>query len=57
MGAVAAGLLLGIIEAFSGGYISSHYMDAIALIIMLGVLFVRPGGLFGNSEIIRLKEF
>ncbi len=57
MGAVVAGLLLGIIEAMAGGYISSHYMDAIALIIMLGVLFVRPGGLFGSSEIIRLKEF
>jgi len=57
MGAVAAGLLLGIIEAMSGGYISSHYMDAIALVIMLGVLFLRPGGLFGSSEVIRLKEF
>lgn len=57
MGAVAAGLLLGIIEAMSGGYISSHYMDAIALVIMLGVLFVRPGGLFGSSEVVRLKEF
>lgn len=57
MGAVVAGLLLGIIEAMAGGYISSHYMDAIALVIMLGVLFLRPGGLFGSSEIIRLKEF
>ena len=57
MGAVVAGLLLGIIEAGSGGYISSHYMDAIALMIMLGVLFVRPGGLFGSSEMVRLKEF
>ncbi|MFP3979801.1 MAG: branched-chain amino acid ABC transporter permease [Desulfobacterales bacterium] len=57
MGAVAAGLLLGIIEAGSGGYISSHYMDAIALVIMLAVLFVRPGGLFGSAEMVRLKEF
>ncbi len=57
MGAVAAGLLLGIIEALSGGFISSHYMDAIALLVMLGVLFVRPGGLFGSSEEVRLKEF
>ncbi|MFP4453116.1 MAG: branched-chain amino acid ABC transporter permease [Desulfosalsimonas sp.] len=57
MGAVAAGLLLGTIEAMSGGYISSHYMDAIALVIMLAVLFARPGGLFGKSEEVRLKEF
>lgn len=56
-GAVVAGLLIGILEALSGGYISSHYMDAIALIVMLCVLFVRPGGIFGKSEEIRLKEF
>jgi len=56
-GAVVAGLMLGILEALSGGYISSHYMDAIALIVMLCVLFIRPGGIFGKSEEIRLKEF
>ncbi|MFP4649536.1 MAG: branched-chain amino acid ABC transporter permease [Desulfobacterales bacterium] len=57
LGAVAAGLLLGTIEAMAGGYVSSHYMDAIALVVMLAVLFVRPGGLFGKSEEVRLKEF
>jgi len=56
-GAVGARLMLGILEALSGGYISSHYMDAIALIVMLCVLFIRPGGIFGKSEEIRLKEF
>ena len=57
MGAVMAGLLLGVIEALSAGYISSHYMDAMALMILLIVLFVRPSGLFGSSEAARLKEF
>ncbi len=57
MGAVAAGLLLGIIEAMGGGYISSHYMDAMALMILLVVLFIRPAGIFGSSEASRLKEF
>jgi len=56
-GAVAAGLLLGIIEAMAAGYISSHYMDAAALFILLIVLFVRPSGLFGNREAARFKEF
>ena len=56
-GAVAAGILLGILEALGAGYISSHYMDAIALVILLVVLFIRPSGLFGNSEAMRLKEF
>ncbi len=57
MGAVVAGVLLGILEALGAGYISSHYMDAIALVILLLVLFIRPSGIFGSSEAMRLKEF
>ncbi|MEZ4526750.1 MAG: Uma2 family endonuclease [Desulfobacterales bacterium] len=57
MGAVVAGILLGVVEAIGGGYISSHYMDAIALLILLIVLFVRPSGIFGSSEAARLKDF
>ncbi|RJP90551.1 MAG: branched-chain amino acid ABC transporter permease [Desulfobacteraceae bacterium] len=56
-GAVAAGVLLGVLEALGAGYISSHYMDAIALVILLFVLFIRPSGIFGSSEAMRLKEF
>ncbi len=57
IGAVLAGILLGIVEAMGGGYISSHYMDAMALFILLMVLFIRPSGIFGSSEASRLKEF
>lgn len=48
-GAVFAGLFLGILEAMGGGYISSHYMDAIALLILITVLFIRPSGLMGSE--------
>ena len=57
MGAVVAGVLLGILEALGAGYISSHYMDAMALLILLIVLFIKPSGIFGSSEAMRLKEF
>ena len=57
MGAVAAGIILGLIEAMAAGYLSSHYMDAIALMILLVVLFIRPSGIFGSSEAARLKDF
>jgi branched-chain amino acid transport system permease protein len=49
-GAVAGGLLLGVIEAMSAGYISSAYKDAVAFIIILGVLFFVPSGLFGPRQ-------
>ncbi|MBF0099562.1 MAG: branched-chain amino acid ABC transporter permease [Desulfobacterales bacterium] len=57
MGAVFSGILLGIIEAMGAGFISSHYMDAIALLILLIVLFIRPSGIFGNIQASKLKEF
>ena len=55
--AVAAGVLLGILESLATGYISSGYKDAIALGVLLLVLFVRPSGLFGRAEISRLSKF
>ncbi|MBI5117290.1 branched-chain amino acid ABC transporter permease [Candidatus Poribacteria bacterium] len=56
-GAVVAGLLIGVLESLGAGYISSHYKDAIALVVLLGVLFIRPAGLLGSAEIQRLKKF
>jgi branched-chain amino acid transport system permease protein len=56
-GAVIAGLLIGVLESFGTGYISSEYKDAIALGVLLAVLLVRPSGLMGSREAARLKEF
>lgn len=57
MAAVAAGILLGIIEAFSVSIVPLAFQDAIAITLLLVILFVKPHGLFGSSEAARLKDF
>jgi branched-chain amino acid transport system permease protein len=47
MGAVAGGVLLGVVEAMTAGYISSAYKDAVPFVLILLVLFFMPRGLFG----------
>jgi len=47
--AVGGGLLLGMLESLTAGYINPLYKDGVALIVLLGVLFIRPQGLFGRS--------
>jgi branched-chain amino acid transport system permease protein len=46
LAAVAAGLVLGVIEAFSVSLMPAAYKDAVSLAVLLGILFLRPGGLF-----------
>lgn len=49
MGAVAGGLLLGVLESLGAGLISSGYKEAIAFLFVLMVLFFEPTGLFGHK--------
>ncbi len=53
-GALVGGLLLGLIEALTAGYISSVYKDAVAFILILVILFARPQGLFGRKAMDRV---
>jgi branched-chain amino acid transport system permease protein len=49
-GALVGGLLLGVLEAMTAGYISSQYKDAAAFIVILAVLFAMPQGLFSRKS-------
>ena len=57
MAAVGAGLVLGVLEAFSISVVPLAFKDAIAIFILLLILFVRPYGLFGSRTAAGLKEF
>lgn len=56
-GAMAGGILLGLIEALgagyigdlTGGFLGSHYQDIFAFIVLIGVLMFRPSGLLGEK--------
>ncbi|MFL5261624.1 MAG: branched-chain amino acid ABC transporter permease [Anaeromyxobacteraceae bacterium] len=46
-GAIAGGILLGVVESLGAVYVSSAYKDGIGFALFLGVLLYRPSGLFG----------
>lgn len=48
-GAIIGGLMVGIAEAMSAGYLSSAYKEATAFVIILLVLFFMPNGLMGRK--------
>ena len=49
-GAAAGGLILGVLESFGAGLVSSAYKDAITFVILLLLLFLKPSGLFGQAD-------
>lgn len=48
--AVGGGLILGLLESLTAGYLNPLYKDAVALVVLLGVLFVRPSGLLAGRD-------
>ncbi len=47
--AVGGGLLLGLLESMAAGYLDPLYKDALSVVVLLAVLFLRPQGLLGGS--------
>jgi branched-chain amino acid transport system permease protein len=49
VGAVVAGYLLGLVESYTVGLISSQFSDPIVFTILIMVLIFKPNGLFGTT--------
>jgi branched-chain amino acid transport system permease protein len=49
-GALLAGLLLGVVEVLTAGYLSSGLKEAVGFAILVVVLWTRPAGLFGRTD-------
>ncbi len=47
-GAMVGGLLLGVIESLGSAYLSTAWKDAIAFVVLILILIVRPTGLLGE---------
>lgn len=50
LGVIVGGLTLGMLESFAAGLLPSEYKDVIALLLVIVLLCLRPGGLIGESH-------
>jgi branched-chain amino acid transport system permease protein len=49
-GALAGGLIVGVIDSLSAAYISTSYRLAVPLVLLVVIILVKPEGLFGRAE-------
>jgi branched-chain amino acid transport system permease protein len=53
-GVFVGGLVLGFLQNFVQLWLGAEWVDIVSFLVMLGVLYVRPSGLFGRAEAVRL---
>lgn len=53
-GAMVGGVLLGVAETLTKGFISSQYADAISFAILIIILLVKPTGIFGKKKTVKV---
>jgi len=53
-GAMVGGVLLGVAETLTKGFISSQYADAISFAILIIILLVKPTGIFGKKRVVKV---
>ena len=53
-GAVLGGFIVGVLENVVGAYIGTELKLTVALVVIIGVLVVRPSGMFGKVHVVRV---
>jgi branched-chain amino acid transport system permease protein len=53
-GAIIGGVIIGLLETFTGGYVSTSLREVVPYIVLIFILLVKPYGLFGLVEIERV---
>lgn len=53
-GAVIGGIVIGISESMTAAYVSGGFRDAVAFIILIVVLIIKPTGIFGKKTITKV---
>src|SRR5690349_24678080 len=53
-GAVLGGFIVGVLENVVGAYVGSELKLTLALVVIVGVLVVKPSGLFGKVHVVRV---
>jgi branched-chain amino acid transport system permease protein len=50
-GAIVGGLVYGLVESISAGFVNSAYTKGIAFVVMIAVLMIKPGGIVGELTV------
>jgi len=54
VGAMIGGAVIGLLEAYTGGYVGSGLQRVVPFVVLLAILMVRPYGLFGKKRMERV---
>src|SRR6266851_2859098 len=49
-GAIAGGLLIGVVDNLAAAYVSTQYRAAVPLILLIVIILFRPQGILGRAE-------
>lgn len=49
-GALVGGLLIGVLDNLTAAYVTAEYRAALPLVLLIGIILVRPQGIMGTSE-------